>query len=726
MKKDIIFRLAKKEFFGYINSPLAYTIIVPFLLLSVFIYIRIALVAGEANLRPYFQLLPWFLLLLAPAISMKLLTEEHKTHTLELLFAHPLSEGEIVLGKFFGALAFFTAILLTTISLPLTLIIWSRPDIGQIIGQYLGGIFIGAAFLAIGLTASAYVQNPISGFLLGAAVSFIFVIIGLDFITQLLPAPFNLLVTELSVITHGENIARGLLDIRDLAYFFTLTSLCLAVTVFKLAERKTLEDPVEKRKLHLAIGLIITIGFLANIFLSYYPLRLDLTQARLFTLSAGTKETIKNLPDIVNITVFRSHELPAQMQIVARDTIDLLKDYQKLSHQIRIRIVYPEDSPEARSESQSAGIQEVQFNRLGAGKFEVQSGMLGLSIRYGEKTETIPFIADSSDLEYQLTRRIRKLTSEKEPVVGIKQTGYSNNQLLGELLRTQYQTKYLSESDSYSPQELAALIIIDDGFSSSTDSSKLKNYFDQGGSALVMASGVGINREAFSGQKSNSAILSAFKDYGLIINQDVVYDLQLAEILAFTGSNNQRYLASYPYWLRSLPATNDFPPLANIKSIALGWPSSLKMEAKEGVNQKKLLVTGESAGRLEDSFSISPQGVENLTPKEKNILLGAALEKDKGRVVVIGTSTLADDQFLRSSQDNVAFLSNTIDYLTADKDLASIPSKTSGRAIFEFRSPTDIYLAQYGNLLLPPLAVTLFAIFHLRKRRNLAQRVYER
>src|SRR3989344_6236782 len=151
MKLNLIKRIAKKEFLGYINSALAYTVIVPFLLLSIFIYTRTALVGGEASLRPYFELLPWFLLLLAPALSMKLLTDEHKSETLELLFAHPISELEIVLGKFLGALAFFGVILLTTIGLPLTLIAYSRPDIGQLIGQYIGAIFIGATFISIGI-----------------------------------------------------------------------------------------------------------------------------------------------------------------------------------------------------------------------------------------------------------------------------------------------------------------------------------------------------------------------------------------------------------------------------------------------------------------------------------------------------------------------------------------------------------------------------------------------
>lgn len=725
MKLNLIKRIAKKEFLGYVNSPLAYTVIVPFLLLSIFIYTRTALVGGEASLRPYFELLPWFLLLLAPALSMKLLTDEHRSETLELLFAHPISEMEIVLGKFFGALAFYVVILLTTIGLPLTLVAYSRPDIGQIAGQYIGALFIGATFLSIGIAASAYVKNAISSFLLSAAAGFTLIIIGLDFVTQMLPFPFSRIAAELSVLTHGENIARGLLDIRDVFYFLTITGLFLAAAITKLSERKTLENSAEKRKLNFAFGLIAGIGIVSNILLSSYPIRLDLTQSRLFTLSAGTKQTIRNLPDIVTITVYQSRELPAQVQLVARDITDLLKDYEKLSHNIKTQVVYP-DNPEGASEAQQAGIREIQFNSVGSGKFEVQAGVLGIAVRYGDKTESIPFVSDSSDLEYQLTRRIRKLTNEKEQTIGIMQGGYSQNKILNQLLSTQYQTKTITEGDTEAVKNLSALLVIDNGSSQnqSTASATLKEYLNNGGKALVMVSGVSVSQQTLSAQASTSPMLGVLKDYGITVNTDLVYDLQLSETLAFGGEGGQRYLAQYPYWLRALPVDNSFSPLATVKSISLGWPSSITLETKDGITQKKLLTTGPNAGKTEGSFNISPQVVGSLKPNAKNVTLAALAEKGDARLVVIGSSALADDQFLGNNRDNVALLSNTIDYLATDKDLAAIPSKSSGRAVFEFKSPTDVLFVQYGNLLIPPLVVIGFAVYYLRRRKLLTQRTY--
>ncbi len=720
----IIIRLAKKEFFGYINNALAYTIIVPFLLLSIFLYTRTALVGGEANLRPYFELLPWFLLLLAPALSMKLLSDEQKLDTLDLLFAHPISELEIVLGKFLGAIAFFAVILLTTLGLPLTLIVYSRPDLGQIAGQYIGALFIGATFISIGIAASSYLKNVISSFLLGAATSFVMMIVGSDFITQMLPFPLSRIASELSVITHDESVARGLLDIRDVFYFMTVTAVFLAAAILKLSERKTAERPAEARKLKIALGLILAIGIFSNLLLSTYPVKIDLTQGRLFTLSEGTKQTLKNLDDIVTITLFTSRNLPAQMQLVARDISDTLRDYEKLSKNVNFRIVYPDESLEGTQEAQQAGINEVQFSTLSSGKFEAQAGFLGLGLRFGDKTESIPFIKDISDLEYQLTRRIRKLSQNKDKVIGIYRNGFLQSEILDKLMETQYKTQNLAVDDTNKLKDLSALIAIDDGSQASTASAMIREYLNQNGKVLFLVSGVNVVPQILSAQKSQSDIPSFLNDYGVTLNKDLVYDLQLSEILNFRGRNGRGYLSQYPYWLRALPATDNFSPLATIKSVSLGWPSSVSLSQKEGISQKILLTTGRNSGKTENANTISPESVRNLIPNAQNIPLAVLLEKGDMRLIVVASSTLADDQFLENNPDNIAFLSNAIDYLASDKDLAAIPAKSTGRTVFEFRSPVDVLLVQYGNLFIPPLTVILFAIFYLRRRRFLTKRSY--
>lgn len=741
MKLNTIFTIAKKEFFGFFNSPLAYTVIVPFLLISVFIYFRSVLTGGEATLRPYFDLLPWFLLLVAPALSMKLLTDEYKSSTFELLFAHPISELEIILGKFLGALSFFVLLLAATIGLPITILAYSKADPGLIISQYIGAAFVGGAFLAIGIATSSYTKNAISSFLLAASAGFILIIIGMDMITLMIPGPFNLIVLDLSLLTHIENLARGLLDIRDIAYFVTLIGLFLWAAVYKLSERRLAEDRKEKNKLRLAFILIIAIGILVNVYLAYFPARIDLTESGLFTLSDGTKQTIRGLPDILTITLYASKDLPAQVQLTRQQITDLLKDYEKLNRNIQVKTVTPDDTPEAQQDVQMTGIRQMQFNKIGAGKFETQAGFLGLALRYGDKTDSIPFIEDTSDLEYQLTRRIRKITNKKDQVIGIYTNGKAQNQLINELLSTQYSLNPVNLDNDKSLPDLAALIVIDDGSSpASTASAVIKQYLKNGGKALFLVNGVNVDKQTMSAKISQSGIPGILKDYGISLGNDLIYDLQLNETLGFTVGDRHVF-ASYPFWLHALPASNaagagsnaagaidsDFSALKTVKSITLAWPSSIQIENRSGYTAKRILTTSEAGGRQTGNFEISPAYFQTASPTTgEKYVLAAALEGKESRIVVVGTNSLADDNILRNSRDNAAFLSNTVDYLAVDKNIASIPSKVSGNALFEFKNPQEIQTVQYSNIIIPPVVITLFAIWHLRRRSIKTRRVYEK
>jgi ABC-2 type transport system permease protein len=729
MNKQTMFTIAKREFASFINSPLSFVITVPFLLISMFVYFRTSLVSGEATLRPYFDILPWFLLFLAPALSMKLLTDERKTGTIDLLFAHPITETEIVIGKFLGAFFFFLAILATTLLLPVTLLFVANPDPGIIITQYIGGIFVGATFLSIGLLCSTYVANAIGSFLLAVSIGFALILIGLDFVTLTVPWPFSRILEEAAILPHMTNIARGLLDIRDVLYFVTVSGLFLAATVMKLSERKIHESRREKRKLTLALVLILGIGIALNVVMSIYPFRLDLTQQHLFSLSEGTKQTLKKLPDIVTVTVFSSRDLPGQMQLTSKEVTDLLRDYQRYGNRLNVKTVYPDTDPQAAADARQQGVQEVSFNKIGSGQFQVQTGFMGLSIRYADKTEVIPFIQDTSDLEYQLTRRIRKLTQSNETKIAIYKNSLANNQALSQLIGAQYTVSDLSITDLQDPAKRKGyreLIVIDDGASASSASAAIKSYLDEGGNVLYLANGVSVNQQSLTVTKSQSTLSSFLNEYGVTLNQNLIYDLQLNETLTFNGANNMRYLSPYPFWIRSLPQQDtSFAPIAGLKSISLPWPSSLTVTQKSGIQYKNILATSKTGGILTDNFKISPNDINSLpSPSGQNIILGESIEKGNTRIIVLGNANLVDDQFIQNFQENVAFLANSIDYLASDKDLAAIPKKTSGRSVYIFTGSYGPMIFQYSNILIPPILVALFALYWLTRRKRLTNRHY--
>jgi ABC-2 type transport system permease protein len=154
-QKQAFLTITRKEFFSYLNSATAYVVMVPFLVLSVFLFFRSAMMMNDANLRPFVELLPWFLMVIGPALAMKAFADEKRRETTELLFAHPVSEWTVVAGKYAGLMLFYGVMLAATLPLPITLAIFAQPDPGVMIGQYIGMISVGGVFLASGLAASA-------------------------------------------------------------------------------------------------------------------------------------------------------------------------------------------------------------------------------------------------------------------------------------------------------------------------------------------------------------------------------------------------------------------------------------------------------------------------------------------------------------------------------------------------------------------------------------------
>lgn len=751
INKNTVLTLTKKEFKSFFNSPLAYVVTVPFLLISSFLYFRQIIVTGEASLRPFFEFLPWLLLFLIPALAMNLLSQEEGKGTIELLLAHPIKPVEIVLAKFLGSLSFYLVVLAATLSLPATLFLFSKPDPGIIFSQYLGAVFLGSMFLSVSLTASSFVKNTIGAFLLGASICFAFILIGLDMVLLTLPWPFSKIVGEIAVLPHVRSIARGVLDLRDLVYFLGMTIIFLSAATAKLLQSQIKELKNRKRKQILSLGLIILFSIAVNLLFQFYPLRLDLTKNNLFTLSQGTKQTLSSLNKKVVITLYASRNLPANLQATQKNVDDLLKDYNRLSPKIQIEFKYPDEDPNLVQEAQLKGVQQMTFNTIGASKFEVQQGFLGLviSVEKEEKQdqeitdeqgvqtpasdknqeEVIPFISETADLEYQLTRRIRKLASNEEKTVAIYNQDFQNQyQALSQALQTQYMLEYTDLNDSQASISAAGLVFIDGTDSKETTASAvLKDYLDKGGKVLVLTKGVMVSPQQLNVSKKDSDLLKFLKDdYGIRVNQDMVYDLELNEPVAL-GQGQVRYIIPYPYWLRALPAENDFAPSSGIDSVILGWPSSLSIEKKQGVNYISLLETSLTAGKQEDNFIISPQQTNMLpSPIKKHIPLGIAVEKGDTKLAVVADYTWAADQFIQGDPQNLSLLSGLVDWLVLEKDLASIPSKTNTPNIFRFTDPSQPKLVQYFNILGPSILVIVFAIFWLSARKRLTQRQYKR
>jgi ABC-2 type transport system permease protein len=223
----------RREMIGYFSTPIAYVFVVIFLLLTgVFtFYVGGFFARGQADLEPFFTWHPWLYLILAPALGMRLWAEERKTGTFELLLTLPVSMGDAVLGKFLAAWTMIAISLVLTFPVWITVNILGEPDNGVIIAGYLGSLLMAGAYLAIASCVSAATRNQVIAFVVSVSLCFAFLLLGfpliLDFFRPWMPANALSFMASLGFLQHFDSIVRGVLDIRDLLYFLTLTALWL-------------------------------------------------------------------------------------------------------------------------------------------------------------------------------------------------------------------------------------------------------------------------------------------------------------------------------------------------------------------------------------------------------------------------------------------------------------------------------------------------------------------
>jgi ABC-2 type transport system permease protein len=240
----VFLTLLQREFLGYFRTPIGYVFTVIFLLSSTgcMFFLGQFFETNQASLEVFFAFLPWIYLFLIPAVGMRLWAEERRSGTEELLFTFPVSIAQAVLAKFFAGWGFILLNLLLTIPLWLTVSYLGEPDHAVVLTGYLGSFLLAGSYLAISCATSAVSKNQVISFILGVLVCFVMVLLGWGvFATalgRLLPAFWVDVVSQLGFITHFQSVSRGLLDTRDLLYFFSVIAAALALNSLFLQNRR--------------------------------------------------------------------------------------------------------------------------------------------------------------------------------------------------------------------------------------------------------------------------------------------------------------------------------------------------------------------------------------------------------------------------------------------------------------------------------------------------------
>jgi ABC-2 type transport system permease protein len=227
--------VAGKELRSYFVSPVAYVIVAFWLVATGYFFTGSVVLGQEADLRSLFGVVTIFLLLISPALTMRLLAEESRTGTLELLLTAPVKDWSVVLGKFIAAMGLFATMIGVTLVYPLLLVLFSNgnplsvPDWGPVWSGYLGLFLMGSVFVAIGLLASALTSNQ----MVSAVIAFVLLLL-LYVVSQMSGAVSTGLgdfLRKISVSERFDPFQRGIVDLRDIVFFVSLTALVLFLTV---------------------------------------------------------------------------------------------------------------------------------------------------------------------------------------------------------------------------------------------------------------------------------------------------------------------------------------------------------------------------------------------------------------------------------------------------------------------------------------------------------------
>lgn len=231
-----IWTIARREVSGYFASPVAYVFIVIFLLLSGFLTFMVAgfFERGQANLLAFFAWHPWLYLFLVPAVGMRMWSEERRLGTIELLLTMPITPWQAIVGKFLASWFILTIALALTFPIVLTVNYLGNPDNGVIFTSYIGSLLLSGAYLAIAAMTSAMTRNQVVSFILSLVICLFLILAGWPPVTNLLTqwarAGLVETIAGFSVMTHFDSIQKGVIDLRDVVFFFSVIGFCLFTT----------------------------------------------------------------------------------------------------------------------------------------------------------------------------------------------------------------------------------------------------------------------------------------------------------------------------------------------------------------------------------------------------------------------------------------------------------------------------------------------------------------
>ncbi len=429
MKQALIF--TRKELNSYFGSPMALIFVGVFIAatLFTFFWVDAFFSRGIADVRPLFNWMPLLLIFLVAALTMRQWSEEQYSGTLEILLTLPVRLVDLVLGKFLAVMTLVCVALALTVFLPLSVALLGNLDWGPVIGGYLAAVLLAAAYAAIGLYVSARTDNQLVALIGTGLLGGAFYLVGARGFTDFFGDQLTEIFRALGSGARFESIERGVIDLRDLAYYLSMTGIFLTLNVLALERHGWSEGEntlLHRRRISLTVALVIVNLVALNVWL--FPLRgvrIDLTAQREYSLSHTTRDLLTNVQEPLLIRGYFSDKTHPLLAPLVPRIRDMLQEYRIASNgNLVIEIVDPLQDPEKEIEAnQTYGIRPTPLQAADRYGSSVVNAYFDILVRYGDQhvvlnfgdlIEVEPYRSGQIDvrlrnLEYDLTRAIKKV-----------------------------------------------------------------------------------------------------------------------------------------------------------------------------------------------------------------------------------------------------------------------------------------------------------------------------
>lgn len=483
--------------------------------------------------------------------------------------------------------------------------------------------------------------------------------------------------------------------------------------------------------------LTLLVLILTGLNSAFYFVRLDLTEQRVYSLSAVSRALVREIPDSARITFYLSDRLRTRA-VETEQIVDLLYEYAAHSRgTIDVEVVDP-GAAGVTAEIEQLGVIPQQIQLIEQDQQSVATVYTGIVIEYLDRTHTLPVVIDPRVFEYELTIALRNLVRDHTPQIGIllgraDEALEREYQLSASRLSRRFTLRRLAAAEPI-PPDIDALFVIGGRDLNAADTALINDYLSRGGSALFAVDGVKVDLETANlaaAPAPRRPVDGLLEEHGVRVRREIVLDEyhRSIPVARAGGAGTFQSIEPYPAWVSVVNYNSDHPVSARFTGLDLYWPSPLDLDP--ALDFEILLQSSSRAWLMQEPYITSPLQPAALQrdaaeTRGRYVLAaaGGSQNQDRGRIVVVGDSDFLSNLLqYTNSVHNVDFAENLAAWLALDDELLSLRTRAARDVrLNRIEDPAArrrvVGFAQLVNVYLIPLAVVFYGLVRYLRRRS--------